>query len=342
MKEVDFLVIGQGIAGTVFSFKALQQGFSVHVVDRVPETSASKVAGGLINPITGRFFKKSWRFDELLPFIERTYREMEQLLDIQCWHPMKIYRLLSSVQELNDWELCRAKPGYEAYMGSCFRLEDDRLQAHEGLAPVNNGSWLETAKLMDAYRAYLLDAGSFSAKIFETTDLRGHSWKDISFKHIVFCQGFSSSEHPYFPGLSLKAAKGEVMEVEMDGPDLDFVLNKNMLLIPLGNGQYKVGATFEHTEDTALTEAGLAELQLKLESVIKAPCSIVRRQAGIRPTVRDRRPLLGKSDVFDEAYVFNGLGTKGVSLAPYFADHLLRFIIGNTPLLQEVDWKRLV
>lgn len=340
MKEVDFLVVGQGIAGTVFSYKALQQGFRVHVVDMVPETSASKVAGGLINPITGRFFKKSWKFDELLPSIEGTYREMEQLLGIHCWHPMKIYRLLTSVQEVNDWELCRAKPGYEAYMGKCFRMEDDRLQTHEALSPVNLGSWLETTKLIDAYRSYLIDIGSFSAESFDIADLQGHSWKDISFRHIVFCQGFSSIEHPFFPGLSLKAAKGEVMEVEIDGADMDFVLNKNMLLIPLGNGRYKVGATFEHTEDTALTEAGLAELKLKLETVIKAPYSIIRRQSGIRPTVKDRRPLLGKSDVFTDAYVFNGLGTKGVSLAPYFAAHLLNHIIGNTPLMQEVDWKR--
>jgi glycine/D-amino acid oxidase-like deaminating enzyme len=341
MKEVDFLVIGQGIAGTVFSFKALQQGFRVHVVDRVPDTSASKVAGGLINPITGRFFKKSWRFDELLPSIESTYREMEALLNIQCWHLMPIYRMLSSIQELNDWELCRAKPGYEAYMGSCFRLEDDRLQAHEGLAPVNNGSWLETAQLIDSYRAFLLDTGRFSADNFDIADLQASSWKGVSFKHIVFCQGIASSEHPFFRGLSLRAAKGEVMVIEMDGPDLDFVLNKNMLFIPLGNGQYKVGATFEHTEDTSLTESGLAELSMKLESVIRSPYRIVRRQAGIRPTVKDRRPLLGRSDVFPDAYVFNGLGTKGVSLAPYFAEHLLNFIIRNKPLLPEVDWKRL-
>jgi len=342
MQEVDFLVIGQGIAGTVFSFKALQQGFRVHVVDQVPETSASKVAGGLINPITGRFFKKSWRFDELLPSIESTYREMEAVLNIQCWHPMPIYRMLASIQELNDWELCRAKPGYEGYMGSCFRLEDDRLQTYEALAPVNKGSWLETTKLIDAYRTFLMNAGYFSAESFQTEDLDGHCWKGIAFKHIVFCQGFSANGHPFFSGLALKAAKGEVMEIEMDGPNWDFVLNKNMLLIPLGNGRYKVGATFEHTDDTTLTDVGLSELKEKLESVVKSPYQIVRRQAGIRPTVKDRRPLLGRSEVFPDAYVFNGLGTKGVSLAPFFADHLLKFITEEMPLLPEVDWKRLV
>jgi glycine oxidase len=340
MRSVDFLIIGQGIAGTVFSFWAQRMGFSVHVVDEVSPNSASTVAGGLINPITGRFFRKSWLFDELLPEIGLTYQALEQLLDISCWHSMPLYRMLTTQQELNDWELCRMIPGYEGYMGGPFKGSDERLQQHVALAPVWEASWLNTSVLINAYRVYLQKHDSFTEASFQVSSLQRNNWNDITFKHLIMCQGFRDSVQLLFPNLDLRPAKGEVMIVEIEGPDLEYILNKNMLLIPLGNKLYKVGATFEHTSTKSLLPGSLEELKIKLESVIQAPYRIVERFSGVRPTVKDRRPLLGVSTVQDNVYIMNGLGAKGVSLAPFFAKHLLRHITEGEPIMQEVNWQR--
>lgn len=51
---------------------------------------------------------------------------------------------------------------------------------------------------------------------------------------------------------------------------------------------------------------------------MKIPYNVVEHKAGVRPSVSDRRPVLGPCKDYEQLVVFNGLGTKGVSLAPFF------------------------
>lgn len=340
MKEVDFLIVGQGIAGTVFCHTAMQAGYSCHVVDVHQETQASKVAGGLINPITGRFLKKSWMMDELLPVLQQTYRSMDAMLQINSLKEISILRLLSGAEEINNWEIKRTEVGYSSYMGELTTIHDKRVRNHPAVGKILNGGWLDTRCLLNSYRTYLKEKEGLTEEIFNWNLHSNHQWKDISFKYLISCEGYAGNMNPYFEDLPLRPAKGQVMIVKIDGPDMNFVLNKNMLLIPLGDQQYKVGATVEHSDDLSFTEAGLAELKEKIESVLDTPYDILIREVGIRPTVKDRRPLLGKSQKAENVFIFNGLGTKGVSLAPYFAQHLLHHIIHQSELMKEVDIQR--
>lgn len=340
MKTVDFLVLGQGIAGTVFAFEAMQRGYSVHVVDASKPNSASRVAGGLINPITGRFMKKSWIYDDLLPVLLQTYRDLEQKLNIKCLHELPIMRLLRTVEEVNNWEIKRLEPDYADFMGAAQPIFDDRLAQHVAAGEIKNGFWLDTNCLLDAFRNHLHQLEALTEAYFEVEELNANVYRNISFQNLVFCEGITGKQHPFFSNLPLRPAKGEVMVVKIPGPDFPFVLNKNMLLIPLGNGFYKVGATLVRQHDDSLTSAGLEELKEKLESVVGCEYEIIEHKAGIRPTVRDRRPLMGKSSERENTFVFNGLGTKGVSLAPYMAKLLLDDILNIQPLSPELDWKR--
>ena len=59
---------------------------------------------------------------------------------------------------------------------------------------------------------------------------------------------------------------------------------------------YKVGATFNHKDKTSIpSKEGKEELIEKLKKVITVPYSIVEQSAGIRPAVKDRRPLVGNT-----------------------------------------------
>lgn len=340
MKEVDFLIVGQGIAGTVFCHTAMQAGFSCHVADTHQETQASKVAGGLINPITGRFLKKSWMIDALLPQLQETYRSMDSMLNINSFREMPILRLLSNVEEINNWEIKRMESAYSSYMGELSDITDERVRKHPAAGNILNGGWLDTRCLLNNYRVYLKEKDCLTEEVFDWNELSNHQWKEISFRYLIACEGFAGNSNPFFSDLPLRPAKGQVMIVHIDGPDMAFVLNKNMLLIPLGNQHYKVGATVEHSDGLTLTEAGLSELKEKIESVLDVPYNIVAREVGIRPTVKDRRPLLGASQKDENVFIFNGLGTKGVSLAPFFARHLLNHIIHSSELMKEVDVQR--
>jgi glycine/D-amino acid oxidase-like deaminating enzyme len=340
MKEVDFLIVGQGIAGTVFCYEALQAGFTCHVVDMPLDGRASSVAGGLINPITGRFMKKSWMIEQLLPALEATYQSLDKMLGIKSFQSMPIWRLLSNPEDINNWEIKRNEEGYGQYMGPLVQPDDSRLIQHPAAGIILNGGWLNTALLLEVFRAYLKSEGLLEEQFFNWENVKGNEWNGIRFRYAVSCEGIFGKKHLFFPDLPLQAAKGQVMTIQVNGENFKQVFNKNMLMIPLGEGYYKIGATVEHTEDISITAEGLSELHQKAASVLAAPYVLIKQEMGLRPTVKDRRPLLGQSPLHSSVYIFNGLGTKGVSLAPYFAKHLLNHITEGKPLVKEVDIRR--
>jgi glycine/D-amino acid oxidase-like deaminating enzyme len=340
MKEVDFLIIGQGIAGTVFCHEALQAGFTCHVVDVPLEGRASAVAGGLINPITGRFMKKSWMIEQLIPALETTYKTLDSQLGIRSYRPMPIWRLLSNPEDINHWEVKRSEEGYNPFMGPLVQPDDPRLVPHPAAGLILNGAWLNTSLLLSAFRSHLLKNGMISEGVFNWNDINGNEWQHICFKYVVSCEGIFGRQHPLFPNLPLQTAKGQVMTIQLEGNDFEQVFNKNMLMIPLGKGCYKIGATMEHTDELSITDKGLSALHQKAKSVIAVTYQVLKQEMGLRPTVKDRRPLLGRSALHEYVYIFNGLGTKGVSLAPYFARHLLQHITQGASLMKEVDIQR--
>jgi glycine/D-amino acid oxidase-like deaminating enzyme len=177
---------------------------------------------------------------------------------------------------------------------------------------------------------------------FDYNELKSNQYKSIQFENIIFCEGFQIRNNPFFPEIELWSTKGETLVIEIEGNDFQYILNKNMLLIPMGNHQYKVGATLERNENVNITEKGLLELKEKIGSVIQVPYKIIQQDAGIRPNVKDRKPLIGSAENFSNYFVFNGLGSKGVSLAPYFSQHLLNHIFLQEPLMKEVNWQRIL
>lgn len=170
------------------------------------------------------------------------------------------------------------------------------------------------------------------------------SYKDLKVKKIIFCEGFKAIENPYFPKLPFKLTKGEILTIKLLGDKIiptEKVVNKGVFILPLGNNTYKVGATYEWAElNEEATEKGKSELIEKLQKVIKTPFEIIDHQAGIRPTVNDRRPLLGFHSQHPQLAIFNGMGTKAVMLAPYFAKHFAEVLEGETSLDKEVDIAR--
>jgi glycine oxidase len=84
----------------------------------------------------------------------------------------------------------------------------------------------------------------------------------------------------------------------------------------------------------------LKELTEKLNELAVFPYKITNQSWGIRPTTPDRRPILGAHPEHQNVLIFNGLGTKGVSLAPYFSQVLSELLENEVPLNKEVDIQR--
>lgn len=346
-RQVDFLIIGQGIAGTLLTHFLLQDGYRVQVIDPAHPHSASRVAAGIINPITGRRFIKSWKIEELLPFARQTYRDIEKQLDIEIFHERGLIRSIFNVRQENDWMTRTGDPAYAGYVKEPPELGAyrSRIEAAHGYGEVRQAAQVDLEKVIDAYRRYLDDRECLRADSFRHEEMKIEQeqvlYEDISARRVVFCEGYWGAFNPFFNYLPFKGDKGDALIVRIPGIHFKKIIKHKVFIVPIEEDRYWIGATYIKQFDTeAPTEVGRREMLRRLQATLKVPFEVIEHRAAVRPTVRDRRPFLGVHPAFDRLAIFNGLGTKGTSLGPLFARHLADFLTRDTPLEEAVNIKR--
>jgi glycine/D-amino acid oxidase-like deaminating enzyme len=343
MQTTDFLIVGQGLAGTMLAFFLRRRGAGVFIVDAEHSGSASWVAAGIINPITGRRFARSWRIAELLPFAVDTYRALEQELGVSILHERPVVRALFSAKEDNDWQARAADPDFAPYMAAEGPLPSCADFCH----PVFSCAWtrqsaqVNTINLLGAFSQRAVEEGWLRRERFAYDALNleagGVRYRDIQARCIVFCEGIGVQQNPYFPHLPVEGAKGEVLILHIPGFPEDAILKHKVFLAPLGQGLFWAGATYDWgCPDDLPTQEKKAFLLDQVRAILQVPFEVVDHRAAIRPTVKDRRPLLGRHPQFPQLALFNGLGTKGASLAPYWANHFADVLLSSAPLDPEV------
>lgn len=347
MEKIDFLIVGQGLAGSILADELLRSGAKVLVVDTYRPAAASRVASGMWNPLTFRLLLKSWRADELLPVATNYYLEACERLGADLPENLQILRIFPDEGAAKRWEERLQDPSFapylEAEMPDCSRYPALDIKKQQGL--VNQAGWLNLPSYLAAFRAYLekqnaLISSDFLAEevVFTESTVR---WKNWEADKIIVCRGQFERQSPWFNWLPLKPAQGDVLTLEVPGLHLKEIYNAGFFILPLGNDLYRVGATYEWDQlSESPTESGKNELLQKFEAACRMPYRLVDHQAGIRPTVADRRPLLGAHPEHEQLVIFNGLGTKGVMIAPYFAQQLSGWLQGKGEIEDEVHVKR--
>ncbi len=344
----DFMVIGQGLAGTLLAHFLRWDGCSVVMIDDAQPRAASRVAAGLINPVTGRRFVKSWRIDELLPFARHTYRSLEANLGIPLYHERPILRALYSVEEENLWlERC-ADPGYRDFIAepAAPGAYSGYVQPAHAFGQVKGGAQVDLGALIDAVRTKWMGEECLFGEPVDPTRLNISKsevlYGAVRARRAVYCEGRWSKDNPFFRELPLIGDKGEALIVRFpQGIRFDAVLKHRVFIVPLDNGCYWIGSNYtsRYADDTP-TAQGRTTLEENLRRTLTLPFEVLEHRAAIRPTVRDRRPLMGKHPSYDNLFIFNGLGTKGTSLGPFWARHFADHLQGRTPLDAAVDIKR--
>jgi glycine oxidase len=342
----DFIIVGQGIAGSVLALSLLKANYSVLVIDDPSRSSCSRVAAGIWNPVVFKRLTKSWLADDVVPELMAFYNEASKLFGVQLIHERAIIKPFTEEQEKKLWlkkaqsDNCFLDP--DTYQNLKI-TEQDTLSDYSKVLHAGN---LDVKLFLEKTREYLMQNGSYLAEAFDHKLLQGDapdiSYKDATAKHIIFCEGHLLSKNPAFAYIPLKPAKGEVLTIRCEGLLLNSdILNKGIFILPLGEHSYKLGATYdwEDLSDTP-TEAARQTLLGKLKAVISVPFEVTGHEAGVRPAVIDRRPVVGAHPVHGNYHVFNGFGTKAVMLAPYFAKAFVAQLKDGTPLNPEVDPKR--
>ena len=346
---IDYLIVGQGLAGTLLSYFLNKAGQSVQVIDQLKPNAASQVAAGLINPITGRRYVKSWKADHLIPFAKETYRQLEKEFEVQFYTERNILRTLFNSREENDWMLRTGEEGYQKYM-----LDQVELGAYEAFTTkafsygeVRYAAQVNLAKLITRYRKHLKEnhqiiEAPFNYDALKMTD-QGITYEEVRARNIIFCEGHQAVNNPFFNYLPFGGAKGEVLIVKIPEVNFKKILKHRIFIAPLGDDLYWIGATYDwNIEQDQPSEKGKSFLQNRLEDILEVPYEIMDHKAAVRPTVKDRRPFLGAHPEWRQVFIFNGLGTKGASLGPYFAKQMVDFLIEDTPLEDAVDINRFV
>ena len=345
-QNIDFLLVGQGLAGSVLSYHLLEQGSSVRILNTTQHrASASQAAAGLYNPITGRKMVKTWRADALFAYLEAFYTEVEQRLSIPFFHPMPIYRPFLSVEEQNDWSAQADNISFAPYVRqvTLSSTYGQVVQDTLGGLLLRRCGYLEVPTLLSAYREFLSERKVYQEAIFDPKWLTIHQdyvaygpWKA---RKMIFCDGVSAQHHPFFRWLPFRPVKGEMLLIKTRR-EIPVIVNRGVFVIPQGKTA-KVGATYAHQDLTATpTEEGRQTLVQKLDQLLALPYQIINQWAGVRPATQDRRPFVGQHPVHEPLAIFNGFGTKGVSLAPYFAQHFVHCLAKNQPVDEAVNVRR--
>jgi len=344
MKNVDYIIVGCGLAGIHFSEQLLANNKTFVVLDNKSQHS-SVVAGGLYNPVVLKRFTSVWKSQEQLELALPIYKKLEKDLKVTLDYSTPVYRRFTSVQEQNEWFTASDKPELAAYLYTeIIKNENVAIDAAFGFGKVLGTGRIDTKLLIESYKKQLLernqlleDTFNYDALITEGT----MQYKDITAKHIIFAEGFGVKKNPFFKELPLKEVKGELVTIHAPDLKIDFVLKSSVFLIPVGNDLYTVGATYDWKDKTNNITAEAKEALLKkLKTVLKCDFEVVNQVAGIRPTVTDRRPLVGQHEIHENMYVLNGLGTRGVMIAPYVAKQLFNRIENNIALENEIDIAR--
>lgn len=341
--EVDYLIVGQGIAGTVLADHFMESGCRVLVFDEASLSNSSKVAGGLYNPVTGRKMVKTWWADKFFPYMLSYYRGLEQRLGASFLNEMPIYRPFLSVEEQNEWMAKSADALYQPFIkevADSSKYGRHIRDEHGGLLLAQSG-YVNTAELLRAFRGYLLQRGALIAQFFDASRLEltasGVNYQGHKAKAIIFSEGTLVAGNPFFRWLPLRPVKGELLFIKVR-ERFSTIYNRGVFIIPLSDGTCKVGATYDHQNlDSEPTEEAKWQLMHRLDELIRLPYEVVGQVAGLRPATKDRRPFLGRHPDCEQVAIFGGLGTKGVSLSPFLARQLVNDMTGGAELPEEVN-----
>jgi glycine/D-amino acid oxidase-like deaminating enzyme len=327
LKHVDFLIAGQGMAGTFLSQELLKSGRSVLVVDDFLKECAGLVGAGICNPITGMRFVKTWKSDEIFPNLAELYAPIESLLNQKFFFKKDIIRVLKSEEEAEIWQKKLLKNDYGNFADTTTPIPDvykNLLTTPHGAFFIRNAGWADMSSLIKSWREFLKSKELFIEGEILVKDIKilddGIEWKGIFAKKIIFCGGWRDSANPFFQYVEFQPTKGEVLTLVLKDFPEDFSISSKFFILPIGDGIFRAGASNDWDNLNEIpTEFGKQEILEGIQSFLKTDIEIIDHKAGIRPALKDRHPYYELHHDIPQLGIFNGLGAKGASLAPYLA-----------------------
>lgn len=341
---MNVLIIGGGLSGICLGHTFEDNNVKFKILDAGVNHS-SKIAAGMINPMVFRKMIKTWKGDDLIPFLTNFYPSIEKKVGAKFFFPRKIRRVFSTLDEKNNWEQRLEDDEYKDYVYP-YKESDptpDYAVNEFGSGWVKSPGYIDAKTFVKENQRYFADQNLMITESFkfENFDPSKGIYKGEKYTHFIFSEGYQGIKNPYFNYLPFVLTKGEVLSIKNETIRKDEILNRKCFILPAQDGTFKLGSTFEwNTTDTSPTDGAKEQLLNQYNKLITDPATIVYHEAGIRPTIADRRPLIGVHPEIENLYIFNGMGTKGYMLAPFFAEEFYQYLKGNADINPEANIKR--
>lgn len=334
--NIDYIIIGQGLAGSLLAWELIQRDKKVIVVDNNKE-NASLVAAGLINPVTGMRFVKSTGVDQYLPFALNYYQQLSRYFQQTFYVENKMLRVLRTDKELTACKKRLLQSDYQKYLSKILPfhpLVNDSLKILEQ----KKTGYLLTQPLLKALKAYFISINAYVKTECHYDDIQltpNSQWQNYQVKKIIFCEGHFGMNNPWFSWLPFQPVKGEIITASSSEKIIGNILNYGQWFIPLDSHQFRTGTTFDREcLNTTPTSSAKESLLKSLKHIYPSlnPEQIVNQQAGIRPATLDKNPFIGSHPSHPQLVFFNGFGAKGSLQIPLNCHNLAEHLINNQPI----------
>lgn len=343
MREV--LIVGQGLAGTWLSWWLHRAGVAFHLIDKPDRGGASIRAAGLVNPVTGRRMVTTWKIEELMPFAFHSYGELGNFLNESFIQEVSLIDLFPSVQMLQAFQKRMEEEKTYLYPGDDREKYSAWFRYDLGWGSVRPCALVSVENMLARWRVWLRIKESLIESVFKLSDLHIEDscveYSGARYRYIIFCDGESSAQNPFFNKLPFALNKGEGLLLAIDGLPGGFVFKKGMSLVPFRENIYWLGSSYEWTFDDNQPSANFRKMaEGWLTHNLKLPYTILEHFAAIRPATLERRPFIGFHPLYPQIGILNGLGTKGCTLAPFFAKQMVNKLTGEGGIDPLADIKR--
>ena len=340
----DLLIVGFGLAGLSMARHAGQKNKTFDIISNQSQLS-SRIAGGILNPVVVKRMKPVWQVEEFLPFAIEYYKSLDQKFQITSYQDQSIKVFVHDIEQENNWYEAKDKPRLTPYLSSEVKVNTNKSIQVDKIGEVKAGL-VNLIKLLNSAKAYFENHNSLISKTFDYSKLNIQSnklnYNGFDYQHIVFCEGFGVTHNPYFNNLGIYGNKGDYLILKSKNLKLKQILKAKYFLIPLGDDLYKFGATYQREPlNHEPSENAKAQMLDALDKMIDEPYEIVDQICGIRPTTRDRRPVLGKHQNYSNVHILNGFGSRGTMISPLLGKQLIQHIFEDKPLAEDISIHRI-
>lgn len=347
-QRYDYLILGQGLAGTALAWELLWQDFRVLIIDRGETVTTSQVAAGLINPVTGQRLVKSWRWYDFYPYAQQFYQKTEQITGSRFFYPLTMLRLFKNNKEQKVFQKKRESEflnliGHHS-LNSSDMISPNWIETPYGGFELESSAQLRTTEYLDSSRNYFEQTNSYlqhdldiNNDLIVTQNEVLIPSLNLEANHLIFCQGYEATQNKWFNEIEFTPAKGEILTVKIPGFTEERIINHGLWMVPLGNELFKVGSTYEWDQlDNISTQQGREEICQRLQKFLKLPFEVIDQGAAVRPVLFDQKPMAGFHPTYPQLGIINGLGSKGSLQAPLISRWLIEHHLRQHPLPPEV------